>query len=426
MIDKNKYGHSDLNIFITFILFFLSLFGGSFLGVQVNTIIFSYYRIFLVISFFFLIVNNKLKILVSKRSVPHLYISFLIFWFVISLIQIGFTRDLNASIKYLLVLFSAIVITYQAIQYVDNDFMLKLVLNALTLATVIIILFSFYEMMTGNYFNLTGERNILYYSTSRNPFKLYIPIAYLGNPNNLGMFCVMITPFIISNYRMTTNIIYRFIILTIVISLIIIIIGSESRAALLSIVIFFSMILFIRLRIPNSYKMLIGLCLLVIVALIALLIFDFKGYFTSVVSNVIRLNLLINGLEILIVKSFGLGVGLGNIESYMALYNNTSGVTNIHFWFFEVLVSGGIIIFTIYIYVYIYMLKNLFKIVKQASHNHYKSVATYFIAFMISFVFASIGPSSSFQLDFMWSMFAVLAAFIGIVNKQEKKLYQGG
>ncbi len=58
-------------------------------------------------------------------------------------------------------------------------------------------------------------------------------------------------------------------------------------------------------------------------------------------SDSVRLTLLKNSVDMLI-KSHGLGIGLGNAELRMAEYGNTNGLTNVHCFIMEVILEFGV------------------------------------------------------------------------------------
>jgi teichuronic acid biosynthesis protein TuaE len=138
----------------------------------------------------------------------------------------------------------------------------------------------------------------------------------------------------------------------------------------------------------------------------------------------IRVNLIKQGLVILKDKFF-LGTGLGNIEYNIAQkgVKDTFGIVNIHNWWVEILVSSGIIIFLLYVYIYFRNIPLLYRGTKN--HNCTLSCLSYcFLGFSIAFIIASMGPSSCIGIEWMWPAIALVMTYTNLtsgsneINKQ--------
>ena len=137
-------------------------------------------------------------------------------------------------------------------------------------------------------------------------------------------------------------------------------------------------------------------------------------------SESIRMNLIRNGLFFLI-STFGFGVGAGNIEYWMdnrPLFN-TSGIVNIHNWWFEILVGYGLIIFILYIVFYGKLLSSFYKRYKYSRDAMDISLSIGMICFMIGYVIGSISSSSNINREWLWVFWGIAIAYQGISHKRK-------
>jgi teichuronic acid biosynthesis protein TuaE len=138
---------------------------------------------------------------------------------------------------------------------------------------------------------------------------------------------------------------------------------------------------------------------------------------TSSGSDQTRINLIKNGL-IFLVNSLFLGVGLGNIEYHMA--TNAFYLTqyiNIHNWWMEILVSSGVFIFIIYIVIYTKSLLRLYHMSLGKKDKDIMVISTCFFCFLIAFLIAAVGSSSSMTSEWLWPAMAVVMSFVNSGSK---------
>ncbi|MBN3554190.1 O-antigen ligase family protein [Fictibacillus nanhaiensis] len=141
-------------------------------------------------------------------------------------------------------------------------------------------------------------------------------------------------------------------------------------------------------------------------------------------STDIRLNLLKNSF-IFLENTLGFGVGTGNSEFFMKNYGvyPTGNIVNVHNWWVEILVNYGVVIFTLYCLIYLYLVKELFIINKDISEqSQLKLVSVSLLLAMVVFPLSSVSPSSQIALNYFWVLYGFVIAFINYyrVNNQEE------
>ena len=134
-----------------------------------------------------------------------------------------------------------------------------------------------------------------------------------------------------------------------------------------------------------------------------------------------RINLWKNGL-IFLAETYGLGVGAGNIETWMAQvpYYPINGLVNIHNWWIEILVAYGLVSFIIYIGVYFILVRKLW-IMSKTSNHHQRQTSLGLLVFMITFIFSSITSASNMLIEWHWIIFALIISYVNIIEVRMNK-----
>lgn len=270
-----------------------------------------------------------------------------------------------------------------------------------------------YEYITGDYRFLTGSYQLeryLAYASTEPP----LPLAMTGNPNNLALmllFGCFMSVFLAKYFK---HWFLKFVFWCVVASNIFLLYATASRAN------FIGLVLGILLLLLQSKKHIIITCI-VIVASIPFIqnfydiydLFIFLSPDRTTGSDTIRINLIKNGLHFLS-QSYGMGVGLGQIEYYMgneALYP-TYYILNIHNWWMEILVSSGVLIFVGYLLFYVRLGCSF---LYHALQEH-DSLSQMFFICMVVFSVGCISASSNMVVEWLWLFWAVCIAWDGIKN----------
>jgi teichuronic acid biosynthesis protein TuaE len=134
----------------------------------------------------------------------------------------------------------------------------------------------------------------------------------------------------------------------------------------------------------------------------------------------IRENLLKN-VKVYIEDTYGLGVGPGNIELYMRKFQfyDTFGDYNVHNWWAEILVHYGVITFTGYVVLLVYIFVQLVIILKKCTYRSEQLMAEALLCGLGAFTMASISPNSFMALHYNWLFIGVCIGFVYMKKKGE-------
>lgn len=127
-------------------------------------------------------------------------------------------------------------------------------------------------------------------------------------------------------------------------------------------------------------------------------------------SDIGRKLLILNGIRLFFQKPvFGYGLGM----SYEL--NSLNGIAYLHSHnnFIELLISGGLVMFITYYWIYIYLFKKMFKLIRKDKSD----LSIFFIAFLVINLISDIGTISFNLLNF--NMFILLAS---VYVKTQKSL----
>ena len=131
-----------------------------------------------------------------------------------------------------------------------------------------------------------------------------------------------------------------------------------------------------------------------------------------------RINLVTNGLTTLR-DAYLLGVGPGNAEYHLQRMPGTEEVYNLHNWWMEILVNGGIPAFAGYLLFYAALLYKLFQVAVEAESGILAYAGTSLFAALVGYTFGAVSPSSAIHFTPMWIHFGLSLAVIDLYGKRE-------
>lgn len=400
-------------------LIVLSLMGAQLFSIDTGVMQLSAYRILLVLSFIFLIVFRAKHEGQQQLTSQNAYLVFMAIWFIYSMMHGIIVENAAEWMKSIIFLLSGYAISFLIFVYINDLCKFLRVSRFVIAAGLLIGLLALNEIINGSYFFLR-ERNLEFYqdeSIRDSSINSRIPVVMFGNPNNYALFIYfsIILAFVL---HVLEDIFFkRVVYLVIIFFFTLLLIATQSRSGLLGVGIFFSVYM-ISTLIKEGFVSLKSLIVFVSIAMLAMYyiftsagggVLSFLEFDSGVGSDKVRVNLILNGFQML-VDSYLLGVGLGNIEGGMNSQDLlfTWGITNIHNWWMELLVSSGILMFILYINFYA---KTLISFLRKSINSVGKKEArlnrTGF-SFMFSFVSASVGPSSLLPTEWFWSLFGLM------------------
>jgi teichuronic acid biosynthesis protein TuaE len=134
-----------------------------------------------------------------------------------------------------------------------------------------------------------------------------------------------------------------------------------------------------------------------------------------------RIKLTEGGLALARASRF-LGVGPGNAEYHLRHMPGLETVHNLHNWWLEVLVNGGIFIFVGYLSFYAYLVYNLFMVATKTKTMLIAWVASALFAALLGYTLGSLSPSSAIHFTPMWIHFGLSLAVVNLYRKREPEV----
>jgi teichuronic acid biosynthesis protein TuaE len=131
-----------------------------------------------------------------------------------------------------------------------------------------------------------------------------------------------------------------------------------------------------------------------------------------------RIKLVVNGLTALR-NTYFVGVGPGNAEYHLQRMPGTEAVYNLHNWWMEVLVNGGIFVFAGYLFFYAALLYGLLQVAVKAQGEILAYAGTSLFAALVGYTFGALSPSSAIHFTPMWIHFGLSLAVINLHRKRE-------
>lgn len=250
-----------------------------------------------------------------------------------------------------------------------------------------------------------------------------IPIVYFGNTNDFSLAMSFSIFNNLACFNLENKKIKKFYYIFSVFSALILVFISSSRACMIGI--FLGMMVYVyfkgyfkfnrKISIGILYVMILGILFNMekIIYYVTKILFALDLSADYMTSGKIRINLIKNAIEFLI-DTAGRGVGAGNIEYWMQNYAvyGINNIYNMHNWWFEILLTGGIFGFFIYIIFYCNIIYSSYKNL-HIKNGREKIINQSFGAIIIMFIMASISSSSNLSSEWLWVYWAMIISFIG-------------
>ncbi|SEQ17492.1 O-antigen ligase [Ignavigranum ruoffiae] len=424
---------------VLMILLVFSVFlGTELLAVPLPGFQLSLYRMTLFLGIFLTIYQafkHHPQLKIDRKLTSHwLVIGYLCWWlwgFLSVLWAMSFGHWLRAM--FLLTLgISAIVLVYL---WVHDMNLWRRLIRAMWLGMSILMFWGYYELLTNHY--LFADLNKLdKHGTFASQPLTRIPVTVFENQNDYATMLLAFLTVCMIGLSLTKFNWQRLILLGQMLLASYLVFRCESRMILLSfiliIVIKFLLQFKVDLKLPQWRKIVLVFILLIAISIALVPAIQNKidtlfyvGYGEELDGDTVRMNLWRNGLHFL-GQTFGLGVGAGNIEFWMNYFRElpTKIITNMHNWWLEILVAYGWPAFCIYVTMYGVMIRRLFTLRSQLIPQ-WRAVNNNLMAFLIVYIFASITSASNMLIEWHWVFFAVIIAYINIIENQLKYRQKG-
>ena len=136
-------------------------------------------------------------------------------------------------------------------------------------------------------------------------------------------------------------------------------------------------------------------------------------------SGAVRSSLLSDGLD-LVWSTDGLGVGAGNAETHVRSLASFPGVANLHDWWLEVLVNGGLVGFALYVGLYVTLLRGQLRAARRARAPLIRYMGLAGGLALVGFVAGSLGPSTAIHFAPMWITFGLAMVTLVLFGRERE------
>lgn len=354
----------------------------------------------LVIFFFIISFYHASKRTKLQRYTAYLFLGFILYGTLSLLWCTSKTIAIKSLINYVVVF----MLSMTLISFFNSAKGLNYSLRCCSAILILLQIWGIYESLTGKFFFPVDE----VWLYERNGIGLWSPLTVFDNTNDFIFALVGYSPFFFISVKQLKR--KGFVLKHILMGFYVIITGylayaGKCRMGLIMIV----FVLFGYLYLGKYHNILKPIMFIGVLFLIFTL-----PYWIDIVRSESRWEIWGDALKSARHYLF-LGVGIGNsiVEIPGVMY--TGVLINPHFWFLEIFVEFGFIIFGLMLAWYIYIVIQAAKLLRRHNHSfRLKSV----IIFMISFVFLSM-MSSTIAFSNMFYIFICIV--IGIINEYRRK-----
>ncbi|HCT98202.1 MULTISPECIES: O-antigen ligase family protein [Lactobacillales] len=391
----------------------------------------SIYRIFslLVIPMviFFLIKDRK-AFKIRRNSYATGMVTVYLFWWVWALCSVLWAMSIGAWLQAMVLLTLGISSILGIFLWTRDYLQWRTLIKAVWVMMTFLSIWGLFEITT-NIYLLADLGKLDKYSTFLTQPWTRIPITYLANQNDYATILLASLPINLILMNTTKNSLKKLLTLVCMLLSTFLIFQSGSRMSLLMALAFYGIYVLLGVRWDFTRKQVLttGSIILTLATLAFAFVPPIRGMVTDLIyilprpvisGDVGRMNMWRNGLMYL-GKTFGLGVGAGNIEVWMEIFGPlpTNNIFNIHNWWLEILVGYGVFIFIAYVLGYALMIYRLFNLKKFVNRMHQK-IMNAFISFLLVFIGASITSANNMLIEWHWVFFGLIIAYIGIMEAQ--------
>ncbi len=372
---------------------------------------------------YFMVQKNP-RVALKKNSYATFAVAVFIFWWLWSGVSFLWIDNLRLWLQAVFLLTLGISSILGLYFWVENLHHWKRLLQIAWFMMTLLVGLGYYEITTNHYiFADLGKLDR--YNTFVSEPMTRMPITHFENQNDFATMLLAYIAIGLILYYLTPHAVKKMGYLLSVFLGSYLIYRSGSRMILLCLILYAACFMALKFKwdMEKKYYGLL-LALFLILGLLALAYVPavqhmvdtliYTGRLDIVTGDTGRVNLLRNGL-IFLAATFGLGVGAGNIEPWMANYRflPTQNIINMHHWWAEILVAYGVIVFVLYTLAYVLLIYRLFQIRKQQSKRG-KQVSNQLIAFLIVYSLASITSASNMLIEWHWVFFGLIIAYIKI------------
>ncbi|RPA57784.1 O-antigen ligase domain-containing protein [Aerococcus agrisoli] len=397
----------------------------------------SIYRIFslLVIPIVLLfILKDRKAFKIRINSYATGMVTVYIFWWIWAFCSVLWALSLGSWLQAMVLLTLGVSSVLGIFLWTNHYLQWRTLMKAVWVMLTFLSIWGLFEIVT-NIYILADLEKLDKYSTFVTQPWTRIPITYLANQNDYATMLLASLPVNLTLMNTTKSNLKKLITLACILLSTFLVFQSGSRMSLLMVVLFFVIyaLLHVRWDFPRKkIGLIFGIGIIVLLGMVTF-VAPIRAMITDLIyilprpvisGDVGRMNMWRNGLSY-VGKTFGLGVGAGNIEVWMETFGTlpTNNIFNIHNWWLEILVGYGVLVFVAYVVGYGLMIYRLFDLRKYVNKPQ-RHTMNAFIAFLLIFIGASITSANNMLIEWHWVFFGLIVAYIKIMEAkvdEEKK-----
>lgn len=391
------------DIFLVSLLVFLACMMPRYIGVfKVKIgINFSLYDIAVLLVW---VLYAKKQVLVKRYEVI-----FFIIWLIWTVASFWRANAVNLWAYYVLYL-GITILFLQYMTRIHDASIFEAIPKVLSAALFVHLLIGLYEITSHRYLFEVGSFSKRYYGK--------VGVSIFHNPNDYSTFVIVILPFIVyllAHEKLLVKKIWYCLLVALSIPMLII---NESRLAVLSLFVLGNMYMLVLTR-RSKYRILYHLLFLMTLAgafsfsksrVWLMNMLHENSLNLSKNSDQIRLNLIKNGFYFLR-KTYGFGVGAGNLHEWLTTKSiyYIGDIRYMHNWYIEILVTFGVVIFTLYLIWHIRVMRNL--IHNSTTEKNILGIHTGYLLSFICFTLMSVSSSTNVYSEWVWMYLTVLSGY---------------
>ncbi|MFW5411909.1 O-antigen ligase family protein [Aerococcus urinaeequi] len=351
-----------------------------------------------------------------------------IFWWIWAFCSVLWALSIGSWIQAMVLLTLGVSSIIGIFLWTKNYLQWRKLIKVVWVMLTFLSLWGLFEITTNIYF-LADLGKLDKYSTFISEPWTRIPITYLANQNDYATMLLAALPVNLILMNTTKNNLKKLLTLGCLLLSTLLIFQSGSRMSFLMAIAFYAIYALLGVSWDFTRKQVMNTSAIILISVLVLfaLIPPFRSLITDLIyilprpvisGDVGRINMWRNGL-VYLGKTFGLGVGAGNIEAWMELFGPlpTNNIFNMHNWWLEILVGYGAIVFIAYVLGYALMIYRLFDL-KRAVNKTQQKVMNALITFLLVFIGASITSANNMLIEWHWVFFGLIVAYIGIMEVQ--------
>lgn len=378
------------------------------------------YRFFFLLSFAvfaFRFVKGQVSLQDSKVN---LILYFLYFWLGYGFLSLIWAQSITEGIKYLMVLFIGIMLVTLVNVYFTSRLQYLNLFYIWIFMIVVLIGIGLWNHFTKNHLAISTINTQADYVQG-------IPTAVFVNQNDYATLLAISAFFFVSLFKYSkTQFVKLAGILFLLLSLYLIYVTS-SRGSMLGLSMGIAAYIFLLSKtVVKKWFLIIG------GISTSLLLLLFSDKFQSIAqkfsgqginpsnmgSNDVRVNLTKNAFYF-IAETFGFGVGAGNSQYYLQHYSKyfTRDIFVMHNWWLEIFTNFGLVIFIGYVILFSTLITSFYRFLKKCTDNTEKMITEALLFALITFIPASISPSSVSNLFYHWVLIAFSVGFLNYIRR---------